>query len=166
MGSGKSYLGRKLALQMGIHFLDLDDYIVKKAGQSIPEIFETKGESTFRMIESIALKETFNLEKVIIATGGGTPCHQNNIDKMRKNGLVVFIDPTVDILKKRLRTEIETRPLLQKQTNLRNYILGKLADRLPIYKQAHLIYKIEDEFTDAADLGDYLKGYLKRRKVD
>ena len=162
MGSGKSFLGRKLALKLGINFLDLDDYISNQSGQTITEIFETKGESTFRMIESIALKQTFRLNNVIIATGGGTPCYKNNIEKMRQNGLVIFIDPTVDILENRLKHEIKTRPLLKGHANLRNFIIMKLVDRVKFYKKANLIYKVTKEGDEGEDLAEFLKGFMER----
>lgn len=162
MGSGKSYLGRKLAYQLGINFLDLDAYIEKKHGSTIPRIFEHKGEAAFRRIETEALVDTFVLENIIIATGGGTPCYFNNIEKMRENGLVIFINPTIDILIKRLGNDKTERPVLANETDLKSFIKSKLKSRLPDYKLAHLIYEVKADGDNALDLGDFLSGFLKR----
>ncbi len=162
MGSGKSYLGRKLAYQLGINFLDLDEYIEKKSRSTIAEIFENKGEAAFRRIETEALVDTFVLENIIIGTGGGTPCYFNNIEKMRDNGLVIFINPTLEILTNRLETETEKRPLLKNEPDLKSYIKRVLKQRMTDYKMAHLIYEINNEGEKALDLGDFLKGFLKR----
>lgn len=162
MGSGKSYLGRKLAYQLGINFLDLDEYIEKKSRSTISNIFETKGESAFRRIETEALVDTFVLENIIIGTGGGTPCYFNNIEKMRENGLVIFIKPTLEILAKRLETEKDNRPLLKNEPDLESFIKKKLKQRMPDYKMANLIYEVKEEGDNAPELAEFLKGYLLR----
>jgi len=162
MGSGKSFLGRKLAYQLGINFLDLDEYIEKKSRTTISKIFENKGEAAFRRIETEALIDTFVLENIIIGTGGGTPCYFNNIEKMRENGLVIFINPTVDILVKRLEGEKDKRPLIKNEPNLKTFIKKKLKQRLPDYTMANLIYEIKEEDPDLSDLAEFLKGFLVR----
>ena len=73
MGSGKTTCGKKLASRLGYDFIDLDEMIENKHRITIPNIFSKYDENTFRLIEQNTLKQTFDLQKHVIATGGGTP---------------------------------------------------------------------------------------------
>ena len=97
-GCGKSSLGRRLAKMMGREFVDSDDEIVKRAGMSIPEIFEKYGEKRFRDIESEVIADLCKGSGRIIATGGGAVKRPENIDAMGQNGRVCFIYRDVSVL--------------------------------------------------------------------
>lgn len=144
MGSGKSFVGQQLATVLDIEFVDLDDYIEQAENQTIASIFEQKGEAYFRNTESQMLKKTANFNNTIIATGGGTPCFFDNIDWMNEHGKTVFLNPTVDILFERLKSETTKRPLLAQKSEkeLRQFISQKLESRLKYYEKAQQIINI------------------------
>jgi shikimate kinase len=142
MGSGKSYVGTRLAAELGFDFLDLDAIIETAENQTIATIFKEKGEAYFRNIESFYLKNTKINKNTIISTGGGTPCFFDNMNWMNDHGITIFLNPTVDILCQRLQTETAKRPLLADNSaeTLRLFISQKLENRLKYYEKAqHLI---------------------------
>lgn len=154
MGSGKSFYARGLSEHLHIPFVDLDQFIEKEQAMTISEIFEQSGESAFRTLESIAIKqvyadllarttETQNKNGIlgIISCGGGTPCFNDNMDWMNKHGLTIWINPTEEIIWERLMKEKKARPLVASLTedSLREFIHQKLLERKPYYEKAQSI---------------------------
>src|ERR1700674_2571155 len=114
MGSGKSHWGKLLSEKLTLPFFDLDTEITNQENISITEIFATKGEEYFRMLE----KETLHIlteshESFVMACGGGTPCFFNNIDFMNNNGITVWLNTRMEVLYDRLLKDKEERPLLK-----------------------------------------------------
>ncbi|WP_020571828.1 shikimate kinase [Neolewinella persica] len=136
MGCGKSYVGSRLAIELGVPFIDLDAEIEGTAGKSISAIFAEAGEAAFRRLETEALRATAALPAFVLATGGGAPCFHDNMAWMNANGTTVFLDPDLEVLLDRLEAGRDHRPLLQSGTALRKLVVDKLADRRPIYEQA------------------------------
>ena len=91
-GSGKSTIGKILARDLKMNFVDSDEEIVKKEGKSIPEIFKEVGEAGFRKIESEVIAELSKLTHTVIATGGGAVLNRKNTDLLSENGRIYFID--------------------------------------------------------------------------
>ena len=147
MASGKSSIGRRIATKLDWTFVDLDDKIEAEAGMSIPEIFETLGEKKFRQMESEALRNCSDLDRAIIATGGGTPCKQKNIDWIKKNGKSVYLKLSVDRVFGRLREKREKRPLVAvlDDEELLDFIETKLGERAKFYEQADFVVKRKDQ---------------------
>ncbi len=145
MGSGKSYVGKRVAERLGYDFIDLDEYIEQSAGITISEIFQFKGESYFRQLEKDCLKAASKKENVIIATGGGTPCFFDNMAFINKNGVCLYIRVNPLVLVQRLRNETAQRPLIAHKNDkeLLQFIQQKLAERSPYYEQADIIYEIQ-----------------------
>ncbi len=114
-GCGKSTFGKRVADLLNMPFFDLDKEIIKKENCSINELFEQKGEEYFRNIESEKLKELTTLNNsFILATGGGTPCFNDNIDFMNRQGITIYIRATIPDLLLRLSDKgINKRPLLK-----------------------------------------------------
>ncbi|PIB36749.1 hypothetical protein BFP72_15750 [Reichenbachiella sp. 5M10] len=138
-GSGKSTFGRKLADQLGRQFFDLDEQIEKMSGLTIPEIFADAGEDQFRMFETYALGMITQLnEPALIATGGGAPCFNSNLELMNEAGCTIFLDTPLEIIIKRVLKDKATRPLVNDmpdQTVIAD--MTKLYNhRLPFYQQA------------------------------
>ena len=113
-GCGKSTLGLKLAEKLKYEFIDMDNYIEKKACMFIDEIFEAYGEKYFRELETNILKEFMDLDNVIISTGGGII--KNKAHKELMNGLCVYLDVPLEELEIRLNKSNVVRPLLQTKT--------------------------------------------------
>ncbi len=95
-GCGKSTIGKLLAKELSHKFIDTDDEIVKKMGKDIPAIFAEVGESGFRKIESEVIKEVSSVQNSVIATGGGAILNKINVDLLRENGRIYFIDRSLD----------------------------------------------------------------------
>ena len=140
MGSGKTHWGRRLGAKLNLPFYDLDTVIVEQEHKTVADIFAEKGEEYFRyqekeMLEKISAEQ----ESFILSCGGGTPCFFNNIEFMKKNGKVIWLNTSVDILTQRLHKERLTRPLISdvvSDDELRRYIVRKLSERRMYYQQA------------------------------
>ncbi|PWT75834.1 MAG: shikimate kinase [Bacteroidetes bacterium] len=146
MGSGKTHWGRQLAEKLHLSFFDLDTVITDREKKSISEIFSEKGEEHFRYLEKEVLEELVNgLDEFIISTGGGTPCFFNNIEFMKKNGRVIWLNTSVEILNQRLVRERTSRPLIRNigEAELRAYIIRKLGERKMYYEQADVMVNEE-----------------------
>ncbi|PPK86633.1 shikimate kinase [Neolewinella xylanilytica] len=136
MGSGKSFSGLRLAAKMGLPFIDLDDLLEQRAGMPITRLFANHGEAHFRQLEAQLLRGFDTLPMFVVATGGGTPCFHDNMEWMNQHGLTVFIDPTVDIIARRLSKERDKRPLLHGGDDLVSLIETKLQSRRSCYEKA------------------------------
>lgn len=160
MGSGKTTVGKKLASELGISFSDLDAEIEKKEGRKITEIFFREGEKYFRDLESSAIRSMPSNANVVVATGGGTPCFNRNIEFMNENGITVYLKMSVDTLMARLVNSKHERPLLENKTReeMHDYISKHLAEREAFYSQAK--YKVKAKDLDVKELAKFLKGEL------
>ena len=141
MCSGKTTFGYALARRLGYSFIDLDDYIEKETGKSIREIFMEKGEEGFREIESEKLRKVGNMEKSVIACGGGTPCFYDNMEFINSIGKSVFLKTSKSTLLRRLLEGSEERPLVKDrtETEIKEIIENKLKEREKYYMRAHII---------------------------
>ena len=114
-GSGKSTLGKKLARQLCLPFLDLDTIIEQTAKQPIRTIFAQQGEDAFRKLEQQALHQVIEQKKaLVLATGGGAPCFFDNMEYMNQRGTTVFLDvPIATIVQRMQGQQVADRPLLR-----------------------------------------------------
>ena len=149
MGSGKSYVGRRLGSLLGSPFIDLDEYVVQRAGAPIAEIFETHSEGYFRELEREVCLSLTPLPYFVMATGGGTPCYHNMIDQFNELGTTVFLDPPTEVLAARLGKDTD-RPLLRGVTDLPAFIEDKLGQRRSCYERADIHLTGSDATDDAA----------------
>lgn len=141
MGSGKSTLGKQLAQSLNYHFIELDHLIEEQCGKSITNIFNEEGETGFREKEKKALESALgSLSPMVVALGGGTPCFFDNLEKIKKKGLLVYIELTAEELWQRIRQQNIARPLLQNLEGKAqlDFISTKLEERNRFYRQAHL----------------------------
>lgn len=97
-GCGKSTVGKALSKELGFDFVDSDEEIVKRAGVTIPEIFSQSGEEGFRKLEAEVIKSLSALQHTVIATGGGVILNERNVDLLRQNGRLVFLDRSLEKL--------------------------------------------------------------------
>ena len=105
--AGKTTIGKILAQKLNREFIDMDEMIVENTGKSIPEIFDEKGEQGFRAAETQAAYAISKLNGKVISTGGGIIKYKANIDLLRQNGIVIFIDRDLN----KLITTDSNRPL-------------------------------------------------------
>ncbi|NJB38007.1 MULTISPECIES: shikimate kinase [Flavobacteriaceae] len=141
MGSGKSTVGKELAKQVGLSFLDLDEEIEKKENLKISEIFSHKGEIYFRKLETAVLSELLKSdENFILSLGGGTPCYGNNMQLVQEaTTLSFYLNLSVGNLTERLLSEKAKRPLIASQADeeLAEFIGKHLFERNPFYQKAN-----------------------------
>ncbi|MBC8266786.1 MAG: shikimate kinase [Flavobacteriales bacterium] len=143
MGCGKSTIGKKLAETLNYKFIDLDSFIQQKTEENITEIFQKQGENYFRDLEKESLNEICKMENIVIATGGGTPCFFDNMQKILDSGKSIYLKMKVQDLKDRLQKEKNKRPLIKNLTEkeLVNFISKKLLERECFYKKANHVLK-------------------------
>ena len=149
MGSGKSTLGKALNKVKATPFIDLDDYLVIKAGKPISHIFDEGGEQLFRKMEREALLSLIAAkpEKLLLACGGGTPCFEDNMELINQAGRSIYLKNTVDTLYHRLLPQKAQRPLIKDLSDieLRDFIEYLLQKREPYYLQAKHILQEEQQ---------------------
>lgn len=147
MGCGKSTLGKKLSNRLGIPFLDSDTEIEKGVLMSVGEIFGAHGESRFREIETEYIESLKNEEGFVLATGGGMPCFNKNIDKLNELGTTFYFERSPKELANRLRNAKKQRPLINglSDEDLLKFIEDKLSEREESYKQSAFILSRDEQ---------------------
>jgi shikimate kinase len=149
MGSGKSYWTKKMAKWIKSAGYDLDDLIEMNEEKTISEIFSEDGEEHFRKTEAKILRWFKEKKKYVLATGGGTPCFLDNMAWMKKEGIVIWLDESVEVLVKRLLEGKEHRPLIAdlSEKDVTKFVQDKLVERHSFYSQAN--YRLStDQITD------------------
>ena len=131
MGAGKSTIGRSLAKQLKMDFYDSDRLIEERTGVDISTIFEIEGEQGFRDREEEIISELCEMNKIILATGGGCVLREANRKNMQKGGHVVYLRTNADLLYSRIRYD-KSRPLMQTKRP-RDTLKNLLNDREPYY---------------------------------
>jgi shikimate kinase len=134
MGAGKSSVGRFLERKTGLARVDTDEVVSSKFGLSIREIFSTHGEERFRDTETEALRELSPGRPSIIVTGGGILLRRENVDLLKRLGLLVWLDADEKKLFQRASRH-GGRPLLQTKNPKRTFS-ELLRKRRPLYREA------------------------------
>lgn len=141
MGAGKTTVAQQLSRMTGVQYVDTDLFIENTCKATIKNIFSQQGEQAFRALENSCLRTiSQSTLPIIVSSGGGMPCHDDNIALMRRVGLVVYIRLTPISLSSRLRGEVSQRPLLNFLNNqtLDERISELLTARKAFYEQAHI----------------------------
>jgi shikimate kinase len=137
-GSGKSSIGKRLASNLWMGFVDTDTLIVERAGKSIREIFEAEGEAGFRQREAEVIAEVAARDNHVIAAGGGAILRAENVAAMKKNGKVVWLKATPEVLYQHIQADAQTtatRPNLTAAGGLEE-VKMVLEKRTPLYEAA------------------------------
>lgn len=159
MAAGKTTAGRLLAERMALPFVDLDDVVAELAGLPVPDIFEQRGEAEFRRLEGEALARIVDRAPAVVATGGGTPCHGDALERMRRSGLVIALAVPLDVALARAGTASE-RPLLARTAD---QIAALYHAREPTYRQAHAV--IATDWRDPGEVADECAELISRAAV-
>ncbi|MBN1338425.1 MAG: AAA family ATPase [Bacteroidales bacterium] len=163
MGSGKTTAGRKLASELNYAFIDLDRMIEETYQISIPGIFSKYDEDAFRIMERSCLHKTFKDNNAVVATGGGTPCFFDNMEKINSTGISVYIEMSVEALAARLRNARKKRPLIgQSEEELEDFIREKLEKRKTFYEKARL--RVDGIDINIDSLADKIKSIGEHRR--
>lgn len=147
--SGKTTVGKALAKVFGKKFIDTDDVVVEKRKESISDIFEKYGEGEFRKEERLAIEELSKENGLVIATGGGAVLDENNVRALRRNGVILFLDRSLENL-----VATADRPLSKDKEKLKNLF----EKRYDVYKScADAVIPADGEI---ADVVEKIKGVL------
>lgn len=166
MGSGKSSIGRPLAKRLGLDFVDTDTELERLSGVKVADFFAARGEAEFRRAESEILQELTLRNDLVVATGGGLPCFNDNMEAMNRAGLTIYLKMTPEKLLRRLENGRDKRPLLRGKNDeeLLAFITESLAAREPVYARAKLIVACEtmtDEY-----IANHVALYVENHKND
>ena len=168
MGAGKTTLGKALAKDLDVSFIDLDQYIERRYMKSVSQIFAKSGEQGFREIESRMLREVGDFDDVIVSCGGSTPLIGDNMDYMLQHGQTVYLKCDNDTLLRRLKVARSQRPLIASKTDqeLTDFIESETKRREPGYLRAEYIcpgdrLESRDQISDTIT---YLKQLLDLKK--
>ena len=145
-GSGKTTVGRLLAEDLDLGFVDTDELITHLAGKSIAELFAEEGEPAFRVREADAIKLAISKPDRVISVGGGAVESRENCTRLRGYGTVVWLEAPADVLWTRIQADPATG---QQRPNLTGGGLEEvqtvLARRAPLYAQAaHFVVRVSD----------------------
>lgn len=159
--SGKTTLGKILSNKLNYEFIDTDKLIEKLEGISIEAIFKTYGESYFREKEKQAINFIKDTNNTIVATGGGLPIYNNNIERLKNIGFTVFLEVDLhNLYERNLNSEVK-RPLLEKdEMNSLNRLYG---EREKIYKKAHSI--VNNDSVEENTIDEIIKVYKNFNSV-
>lgn len=151
MGSGKSVVGKALAKEFGLNFMDLDAEISKIENKTILQIFKDSGEIYFRRKEAEVLDTLLERkEDFILALGGGTPCYGKNLQLIKDSPgtKLIYLKTGLNELHRRLLKEQEQRPLIKDLDSpevLEDFIRKHLFERTYYYNQSDLIITTDDK---------------------
>ena len=141
MYSGKSTVGRRLAAERGLAFVDLDKLFEEHYHYTVARFFNVFGEAAFRRLEGQLLRSTADLDDVVVATGGGTPCFGDNMDFILAHGTAVYLRLSVDALVERALHSRNPRPAMRglSPDAIRDKVERQMKEREGFYLRAQVI---------------------------
>ncbi|MBZ4665937.1 shikimate kinase [Mahella sp.] len=159
MGTGKTTAGKLLAEELNMDFVDTDEFIEQRMGMTVPGIFRIYGEAFFRQLEQNALISAAGRESVVVSTGGGMVLCSGNIDIMRRTGVIVCFEASVDTVMRNVGGG-EGRPLL-KAGDVRRSITDLMDKRRELYHRADIVVYIDNKTPQA--VSDEIIASLRQR---
>lgn len=145
MGTGKTTTGKILSQKLGYDFVDTDVEIEKRCGRSVEQIFDLMGEEYFRDIESKIIFELSECNGIVIACGGGVVKREENINNLKKNGLIVLLKAHVDAIYDRIACD-DKRPLVRGKS--KDEVYNLILEREQMYN----VFDVSIDTTDKSPL--------------
>ncbi len=155
MGSGKSHISKNLSQKINFKLIDLDQKISEEHQQTIPEIFEKRGEIYFRKEEKRILEEILSSnEDLVLSLGGGTPVYYENMNIINEKSKSFFLRASVNTLTQRVLLQKNSRPLISKleDSDIPEFIAKHLFERNPYYSKAH--FTIDTDSQNATEVSN------------
>ncbi len=161
MGVGKTAIGKKLSERLNMKYVDTDVMIKQNTGMTIPKIFKKFGEDHFRELETKAVKCVGMLDNFVISTGGGVVLREENMQELERNGVVVCLLASVEVILKRT-SKTKNRPLLSGYEDAKKRIEELLEYRKPFYEKADFI--VDTSELDTNTVVQKIIDFIKDRK--
>ena len=161
--TGKTCIGKILADLLDFRFIDTDEAIEKRQGESIAEMVDRGGWELFRRQEENMLYELANRSHIVIATGGGAVMHETAWKKLRQNALAVWLTADVKTICQRLDSDDDTedqRPALTEMGTM-DEIAMVLSMRQPLYEKSSDL-KIETDSKTVEEVAEYILAEFKK----
>lgn len=134
MGAGKSSIGKQLAQQLKMEFIDTDQVIEERTGADIDWIFDLEGEEGFRKREEAIIEELTQMQGIVLATGGGAVLSAKNRNFLAARGTVLFLETSIEQQLERTRRD-KKRPLIQNADDPEELFLALKEKRDPLYQE-------------------------------
>ena len=165
MGAGKTAIGRKVATELGIAFLDSDHEIEAASRMTVPELFERYGEAEFRALEQRVIARILEGGPQVLSTGGGAFMNAHTREAIAARGVSVWLKAELDVLMERVAKK-QNRPLL-KTPDPRGTMERLMAERYPVYATADVTVPTRDERKEviAAEVIEALDRHLTAREA-
>ncbi len=159
MGAGKNAIGKRLAQELNLKFVDTDDIIEKEKGITVSKIFKKFGEKYFRKLEKKVVKKVTQKKAQVISTGGGLILDQENVSNLTDNGVIICLWASPEVIRERTRRETH-RPLLEGVS--REKRIKELLDyRKPFYEKS-ADYIVDTSHLSVEEAVEKILKYLKR----
>jgi shikimate kinase len=142
MGAGKSAIGRIVAQQLGLPFIDTDTEIERVSRMTISELFAAYGEEEFRALETRVIKRLLRTGPRVVSTGGGAFINEKTRKQIERGGLSVWLSADIDVLWERVNKR-DHRPLL-KTENPKQTLQDLMDKRYPVYALADITVQSRD----------------------
>lgn len=162
MGTGKNAIGKRLAQELNLKFVDTDTIIEDEEGTTISEIFEKKGEEYFRKREKEVVKKVAQEESQVISTGGGVVLDEENVSHLRRNGFIICLWASPEVIEERTREETH-RPLLEGEDRKKK-IRELLAYRKTFYHK-NADYMVDTSRLSVEEAVIKIQKQIKREKI-
>lgn len=134
MGTGKTTIAEQLSAMFAMNVVEMDKIIAQRAGMSIPDIFETYGETHFREMETQLVMEMQEQNHAVISCGGGTPMRQENVKAMKASGKIVLLTASPETIYERVK-DSHDRPILENNKSV-SFIRELMEQRREKYEAA------------------------------
>jgi shikimate kinase len=166
MGAGKSSVGRRLAIRLGLPFVDADNEIEQAANATISEIFGRHGEAYFRDGERRVIRRLLDGEPKVLATGGGAFIQPETRAAIKANAVSIWLKADRELLLSRVKRR-SNRPLL-KAGDPATIIDRLIEERYPVYAEADIHVQSRDVAHDLVidDILAALAEFLSREIVE
>ena len=165
--TGKSSVGRELAERLNRPFVDLDEVLVREAGCAIADIVAQGGWEDFRRREKDLARRFGKARGQVLATGGGVVLDSENVEILRKNGILIWLTADPAAIKKRLGLDAATQAFRPSLTgaDVQSEVDRVLAEREPLYRHAaHLVIDTTD--LTVTEVSDQIIGELNEIKQE
>ena len=166
-GTGKTTIGKMLAQRLGKEFVDADEYLERKEGKTIKEVFAEGGEKLFREIETQIIAELCLSDNRVVATGGGAILREENVRALKKSGIIILLEADTDTIYKRIHRNTTTEQRRPSLTNRNAYeeIEYLLEYRKPLYDRT-ADFVINTTSMSATDAANKIVTFLHNHVMD